>query len=140
MNTSLRIAGVAGALTFALYATAGAATVRLVPLTKHAVAKQTVAASVRSCRVVDAPALVAIAEPADLPAIAAGQNVSGIAQVRITLDAGGRLSNEAVMNSSGNRWLDQAALRSARLSVYSAEIRNCERVGGEYGLIVDFTR
>ena len=132
MTTSLRIASIAGTLALALSATAGAATLRLVPL-----GPQSVGASVNCAAT---PASITHAEPADLPAIAAEQHVTGITSVRIALDASGRLTQTSVLESSGNRWIDRAALRTARFSRYGAESRDCTRVGGAYALIVDFTK
>lgn len=132
MITSLRIASAAGALVLALSAAAGAATVRLVPLSPPSIG-----ASVR-CALV--PASISHAEPADLPAIAAEQNVTGIATVRIAIDRAGRLTHAALLDSSGNRFIDQAALRAAKFSRYTAESRDCAHVGGTYALVVDFTQ
>jgi TonB family protein len=133
VNASLHIAALAGTLTLALAAAAGATTVRLVPLSPPVIG-----ASVSTCAVPFAPAGVTAAVT-ELPAIAVAQNASGIAAVRVALDARGRLVGESILSSSGNRWLDRAALRTARLSRYAAETRNCGRVGGEYALVVDFT-
>jgi TonB family protein len=130
--TSLRIAGIAGTLALALSAVAGAATVRLVPLSPPSVGTSVTCTA--------APASISYAEPADLPAIAAGQNVTGITSVFIALNASGTLTRSAVLGSSGNRWIDKAALRVARFSQYSAESRDCTHVGGTYALVVDFTK
>jgi TonB family protein len=135
MNTPLRILAIAGTLTLALSAGAGAATVRLVPL-----AGRTVGPSLNSCALPSVAASVAAAAPAELPAIAAAQNRTGITIVRIDLDPRGTLAGTSVLDSSGNRWIDLAALRAARLSAFSAEVRNCERVGGAYAFVVDFTQ
>jgi len=129
----LRIAGIAATLSLALSAAAGAATVRLVSLPSA----PSVGASV-TCAAV--PAAITDAQPADLPTIAAEQHVTGIASVKIALDAAGRLTSSSVFESSGNRWLDQAALRAARSSRYSAESRDCAHVGGTYAFVVDFTK
>ena len=42
--------------------------------------------------------------------------------------------------SSGNRWIDRAALHAVRTSRYAAEVRDCAPVGGVYAVIVDFTK
>lgn len=133
MTSPLRIAGIAGTLIFALSAAAGATTVRLVSLSGPPV----LGASV-TCAAV--PAAITDAQPADLPTIAAEQNVTGITSVRVALDASGRLTSTSVLESSGNRWLDRAALQAARSSTYHAESRDCARVGGEYAFVVDFTK
>jgi TonB family protein len=135
MNTSLRIASAVATLTLALSTAAGAATIRLVPLSPT-----TAGASTTNCAAAFAPAAVTAAAPAELPEIAAGQNVDGVSEVRIVLDRSGRLANHSVLASSGNYWLDQAALRAARQSRYRAEVRDCAPVGGTYALVVDFTR
>lgn len=132
VTTPFRIVSIAATLALALSAAAGAATVRLVPL-----APPSVGASVTCTGV---PASISNAAPADLPTIAAEQNTTGITTVRIDLDAGGRLAKSSVLASSGNRWIDQAALRAARSSRYSAEVRDCAPVGGAYAFIVDFSK
>ena len=131
MTTPIRIASYAATLTLALSTAAGAATIRLVPLSPPSAA-----ASV-TCTTV--PAAISNAEPADLPTIAAEQNTTGITTVRIDLAPSGRLTNSSVFASRGNRWIDQAALRAARSSRYSAEVRDCAPIGGAYAFIVDFT-
>ena len=135
MNAPLRTASVATALSLALSTAAGAATIRLVPLSPR-----TAAASIGACAVPFASAAVTGAAPAELPAIAAGQNVTGITEIRIVLDPGGRLTEQSVLASSGNRWIDGAALAAARQSGYRAEVRDCAPVAGIYALVVDFTR
>jgi TonB family protein len=136
MKTPLRIASIAAALSLALSTAASAATIRLVPLSPP----RNAGASIGACAVPFASAAVSAAAPADLPAIAAGQNITGITEVRIVLDPSGRLASESVLASSGNRWIDRAAITAARQSSYRAEIRACAPVGGAYGLVVDFTR
>jgi TonB family protein len=133
MYTPHRIASIAATLTatIALAGAAQASTVRLIPLTPA-----TVGASISTC---SAPAAIADAAPADLPAIAAGQHVTGITGVLIVLDARGRLTGQSVLASSGNRYLDRAALAAARLSRFRAEVRDCAPVGGTYAFVVDFT-
>jgi TonB family protein len=135
MNTPLRTATAAAALSLALSTAASAATIRLVPLSP-----QTAGASIGSCAVPFASAAVTNPVPADLPAIAAGQNVTGVTELRIVLDPGGRLVEQSVLASSGNRWIDRAALAAARQSHYRAEVRECGPVGGVYAFVVDFTR
>jgi TonB family protein len=134
MNTPLRTASIAAALSLALSAAASAATIRLVPLSPPVLG-----ASITTCAAPFRAAAVTAVAPAVLPAIAAGQNVTGVAEIRIVLDPGGRLTDQSVLASSGNRWLDRAALTAARQSEYRAEVRACAPVGGAYALLVDFT-
>jgi TonB family protein len=133
MNAPLRIAAVTGALALSLTAAAGAANLRLVPF-----GPQTAGATHTVCAIQSAAASVA-ATPAELPQIAAQQRVTGITAVRVELDARGRLGAASVLQSSGNRYIDEAALRTARTARYGAEVRDCERLGGTYALVVDFT-
>lgn len=74
----------------------------------------------------------------EMPRIAVEQGVSGLAKVRIDITSTGRLASEELYGTSGNRWLDQAALLSARLTHYTAETANCERVAGTYLFEVEF--
>jgi TonB family protein len=133
MNAPLRIAAVTGALALSLTAAASAAGLRLMPL-----GPQTAGATHNACAVPFAAASVAAA-PVELPEIAAQQRVTGITTLRVDLDARGRLGSAAVLQSSGNRYIDEAALRTARTARYGAEVRDCERSGGTYALVVDFT-
>jgi TonB family protein len=133
MNQSIRIAAAAGALALALSTVVSAATVRLVPL-----AAQSTAVSRTGCPAESVPASV-VAPPVELPEIAVQMKATGVSAIRVDLDSRGTLASAAVLRSSGNRWIDLAALRAARLSAYSAEVRGCERIGGRYALIVDFT-
>ncbi len=72
------------------------------------------------------------------PEIAREMHASGTTLVRVDLDASGRLTGAATTASSGNRWLDAAALESARQSTYRAEIRDCHAIGGSYFVSVGF--
>jgi TonB family protein len=84
------------------------------------------------------PASVAGEPYAEMPAIAAEEGAAGSAQVRIRLTSTGVLDSATLFASSGNRWLDDAALRSARLTRFSPEIQQCRAVGGSYLYEVDF--
>jgi TonB family protein len=74
----------------------------------------------------------------DMPQIAADQGVSGTTQIKIDLTSKGSLAGASTYRSSGNRWLDEAAMRSARLTRFTAEVSNCQRVAGSYLYVVDF--
>jgi len=74
----------------------------------------------------------------EMPAIAAEQGVAGIAQVKIDLTSSGRLAGAEMFASSGNRWLDAAALLSARMTRFTSEISNCQHVAGSYLYEVEF--
>jgi TonB family protein len=78
-------------------------------------------------------------EPArEMPKIAEEQGVSGVSVVEVDLGENGSFAHTEMVKSSGDRWLDEAALQTARTSKYQAETRNCTAVGGSYLLKVDF--
>ena len=132
MTRSIRILALGGALTLPLSATAAAATVRLIPSTGITVAPSL------SCGVPAVPAaLTNVYEPV-VPPIAEAQHAAGVTNLRIELDKAGHLARADVITTSGNRWLDEAAIASARLSRYRSETRNCESIAGTYVLAVDF--
>lgn len=56
--------------------------------------------------------------------------------VRVSLDPNGRVNHVDVVNSSGDRLLDDAVIRAARLSKYTAHYVDCKPVAGEYILQV----
>jgi TonB family protein len=74
----------------------------------------------------------------DYPAIAQLQGVAGETRVRVDLSERGTLRSAAVDRSSGNQWLDKAAVAAARSLRYSPEIASCEAVAGSYALTVQF--
>jgi TonB family protein len=74
----------------------------------------------------------------EMPVTAWAEDVSGIAVVKIDITSKGDLAAANLFSSSGNYWLDQAALRSARLTHYTPEVVNCEQVAGSYLYEVDF--
>jgi TonB family protein len=77
--------------------------------------------------------------PADaMPKIAEEQGVSGVSVVEVDLRANGSFAHTELVKPSGDRWLDEAALQTARTSKYQAETRNCATVGGSYLLKMDF--
>jgi TonB family protein len=74
----------------------------------------------------------------EMPQIAQDMRMSGTSQVKIDLAETGDLKAASLFASSGNDVLDDAALRSAKLSRYSPETVNCRRVAGSYLLEVEF--
>jgi TonB family protein len=113
-------------------ASTSAHTIYLLPLSATGVA---VSSTGKRCF---APAAVDGEAYWQAPMIAAEQGVGGIVQVRIDLNSAGTLTNEGIFASSGNLFLDDAALRSAVLTKFVPEVANCERVGGSYLYEVDF--
>jgi TonB family protein len=74
-----------------------------------------------------------------MPDIAKLQRVTGESVVRVDLDESGRTKSQNLQHSSGNRWLDGAAMATARLSRYSPEVRDCVKMAGSYLVTVAFT-
>lgn len=84
-----------------------------------------------------APAHVIDAISPDAPEDAAG--VAATAQVQVTLDDRGRVTDAHIYASSGTMSLDRAAVDAARRSTYAPQIADCQPTGGTYLFKVDFT-
>src|SRR5260370_15999182 len=96
--------------------------------------------SLSVCGTQAAPAAISVPVPADYPRIAAEQNSSGTALVRVDLADTGAIRNATLFESSGNELLDRAALLAARQQTYSPQIVGCQPVGGSYLITVAFQR
>jgi TonB family protein len=73
----------------------------------------------------------------DVPTIAQEQGISGTSTVQVRLTATGKLAAASLVESSGDRQLDTAALRIARVSRYEAEQQECQGIGGSYLLPIE---
>jgi TonB family protein len=93
-----------------------------------------------ACGTQAAPAAISVTVPADYPRIAAEQNRSGTAVIQVDLAGTGAIRNAMIFESSGNQFLDRAALLAARQQTYSPQIVGCEPVSGSYLITVDFQR
>ncbi len=74
----------------------------------------------------------------EYPTIARLQGVVGETRLRVDLSERGTLRAASVDRSSGNPWLDKAAVAAARSLGYWPEVTHCEAVAGSYALIVQF--
>ncbi len=92
-----------------------------------------------ACSVRNADATLRSMLPLDLPPLAVIQNLSGTAVVQFDLDAKGVARNAAIVTSSGSALLDAQALKSTLAQAYAPQIRDCENIGGQYRIVVDFT-
>ncbi len=63
---------------------------------------------------------------------------TGMAKVKVDLDAAGKVVGASVYESTGSVPLDQAALAAARASRYAPEEVDCKDVGGSYLFTIDF--
>lgn len=75
---------------------------------------------------------------ADEPAICKLQRLSGTSVVRIDLDEKGVARAANVYSSSGNRYMDESAVSSARSAAYVPETIDGTPVSGSYLLIFSF--
>lgn len=107
-------------------------TVTLIPLTP--VHTGIVSASAKCTR----PASIDGDMYVDAPKIAALQGATGTTSIRIDLTATGVLAGEVLFETSGNPWLDRAALESPKSARFIPEMANCTAVGGSYLYEVNF--
>jgi TonB family protein len=68
----------------------------------------------------------------EIPTISDTLGMTGTSVVKVSLNERGDTIDSTIFRSSGNRILDDAALRSARLTRFTPETRNCQPVGGTY--------
>jgi periplasmic protein TonB len=64
--------------------------------------------------------------------------VTGTAEVQVTLDAAGRVTDARIYRSTDDLRLDRAAVIAARTSRYAPAIADCTPTGGTYLFRVDF--
>ena len=119
----------------AAFAPAGAVTVTLVPLSSNSVAP---ALTNAPCAVPNAPAGISGAPFVEEPRIAEDMGATGTSGVVISLRSSGALASESLMQTSGNTYLDGAALRSARMTSFKAETIDCVPSAGTYLYSVEF--
>ncbi|MGB6521434.1 MAG: TonB family protein [Candidatus Cybelea sp.] len=74
----------------------------------------------------------------EMPQIAENEGDRGASVVEIDLLPSGTLNHYALEQSSGNSVLDHSAFRTARMTKYQPETRNCVAIPGSYLLEVDF--
>jgi periplasmic protein TonB len=76
--------------------------------------------------------------PPDVPNAARAQATSGIALIRIQLDASGDVTGAEISRSTGNSSLDLVAMEMARGARYAPATHDCKPVPGEYTYSVKF--
>ena len=74
----------------------------------------------------------------DMPEIARQMGATGTAQIKVTLDETGKVTDTTIYKSTNNKALDNAALTAAKQSRYAPEVRNCVKVAGSYLYTVTF--
>jgi TonB family protein len=83
-------------------------------------------------------AVIATPGPPDIPPDVRADHTSGVAAVRVALDASGQVTDAAVAQSTGNQSLDLIAAGMARDARYSAALHDCKPVAGSYTFSVKF--
>jgi|SRR5579862_1079350 len=89
-----------------------------------------------ACSEPDVPAHTLEAVSPSAPDDAAG--VAGTAEVVVTLDAAGRVTDARIYRSTNDMRLDRAAVIAARQSTYAPALVDCLPTGGQYLFRVDF--
>jgi TonB family protein len=112
------------------------ATITLRP--KFDTAAQMLAANVQGQSCVHTGAALAGTPFFEMPQIAEAEGDRGASVVEIDLLPSGTLNHYALEQSSGNSVLDHSAFRTARMTKYQPETRNCVAIAGSYLLEVDF--
>ena len=89
-----------------------------------------------ACSVPNAPAHTINAAMPETPDGIAG--LPATAQVQVTLDAAGRVTDVRIYRSANDQQLDRAALVAARTSTYAPALVECLPAGGTYLFTVEF--
>jgi TonB family protein len=116
-------------------APASAVTITLTPLV---VGQNSLPTLVTTCASPNVPAQISGDAFFEMPSIAQAQGVSGTSTLKIQLDATGTVTSSSLFNTSGNVWLDTATYRSARMTRFTPEMHNCQRIGGTYLYAVEY--
>lgn len=96
-------------------------------------------ATAGACKSPDAAAaVIATPGPPDIAPDVRAEDTSGIAAVKVSLDASGQVLDAAVAQSTGNSSLDLVAVGMARNARYSAALHDCKAVAGSYTFSVKF--
>jgi len=94
-----------------------------------------------SCSAASAPARMIDHYPVEWPSVALEMNAApAVVTVLVKLDANGNVLSDALAATSGNRPMDDVALRSVRSATYAPELQGCGAVAGTYFIGVVFQR
>jgi len=89
-----------------------------------------------ACSVPNAPAHTILAAMPETPDGVAG--LPATAEVQVTLDAAGRVTNLRIYRTANDQQLDRAAIAAARTSTYAPALVDCLPAGGTYLFTVEF--
>lgn len=84
------------------------------------------------------PTVAATPDVPDIPPAARASKATGIAGIRVTLDARANVTGASVAQSSGSPGLDAVAEEMARGATYTPRYVNCKPAPGEYTFTVHF--
>ena len=94
-----------------------------------------------SCGTADAPARMIDHYPVEWPSVAVEMNAApAVVTVLVKLDAHGNVLSDSLAATSGNRPMDDVALRTVRSAKYAPEQNGCGSVAGTYLIGVVFQR
>ena len=92
-----------------------------------------------TCSGADTPAAMASQPPyPDIPAAVRGSATSGVARVKVSLDAAGAVQSATVAESTGNSSLDLVAVLLARDAGYTPATHLCKPVAGDVEIAIRF--
>ena len=133
---ALSLAGTAAAVAAIVGSTASASAYEtgysnIVPLYAFDAASAPCASSEKAARMTQ-PAVP------EYPVIALDQGIEGRVLVIFSLTRDGNVTDASIEQTSGNRWLDSAALSAVKKSRYAPAIHECSNAGGTYGVEVGF--
>lgn len=93
-----------------------------------------------SCGLPHGDAAVMYAAPPEYPTIADLHGDLGTAIVKVDLLANGAIAKAAIAKSSGNYFVDRAALKATHESTFRPETKDCAPISGSYLFVVSFDR
>jgi TonB family protein len=138
----MKIRSSALAVPAALILTVAAAGAQSIELTPLAPTQPTaIAVHGATCAAPNVPAKMNDAYDAylDYPEISRAQHAEGVAYIGITLRPNGTVAQAWPIASTGNRLLDTVAMETAHNARYTPERSQCEALGGDYKIRVDFS-
>ncbi|HZT13135.1 MAG TPA: TonB family protein [Candidatus Baltobacteraceae bacterium] len=91
-----------------------------------------------ACSAPDVPAKAIDPVTPEEPPFARDEGLTGMAKIRVDLDATGSVVGASVYASTGSAQLDQAALQAATQTRYAPEKTDCKDVPGSYLFTVQF--
>ncbi len=92
------------------------------------------------CSAIHRDAVVIRAAHPDYPSIAEQRGDGGVVYVKVDLTPTGSISGTSIAQSSGNPFLDDAALEAAARSEFQPETQDCTPISGSYLFLVTFAQ